>query len=339
MRKLYITKMLQIIKKELYFSLLLVGLFFPCVNFASNQIIEPPIMCKKANVNFDRKKIESDIQKFRRGETPTIESRPELIKCLESVPILKKYLLDSNPDVRNLITDFLGYHILPERLPLFTKQIESFPLKNNGIQYAYKYPCKQYRKIKSKRLTNALINRIKSPSDSVHDQEIYLLGCLAKEDSQAKHFLQGMRQTSFEHKLSDQERKSQLMNINYALAEAGDIEAENLVLNEIDNNLKENETVILQFLLGKVRGFTNCRILLPLSQLVLDERNVPMDFLGDREGKLQIGDVAVSIFATVLKDNLLGENGSIRKAYSLEERQKIYQDIQKELKKVNTCKV
>jgi hypothetical protein len=117
------------IKRLLPFSFI-VGLFFPCVLFAADQFTEPLISCKKNKVKFDRKLIESDIEKFRRGETASIESRSELIRCIEAVPILKRYMLDSDQNVRSLMTDYFGYHITPERLPLFLKQLEMYPLQN-----------------------------------------------------------------------------------------------------------------------------------------------------------------------------------------------------------------
>ncbi|HEY0458607.1 MAG TPA: hypothetical protein VGC97_05595 [Pyrinomonadaceae bacterium] len=323
-------------KIQLLFLFIFVGLFFPCAAVAGDGMIEPPIWCKKAEANFDRKIIEADIEKFRKGETSTIESRPELIRCLEAVPILKKYIIDPDPNVRYLITDLLGYHILPQRLPLFLSQLEAFPLKNNGIQYAYKYPCKQFKKIKSKRLVDSLISRIKSTPGSVYDQEIYLLGCLAGRDFAAEEFLISMKQPSFQHNLTKEARESQLMTINYALAEAGYPDAEKITIAEIER-ITNDERATLQFLLGTMRGFTNCRILLPASRWILDERNVPSDFLKENEKKMQIGDIAAGVFEVVLNGEIGGESAN-RKPFAIEERRKIFRRVQMNLNKVPNCR-
>jgi hypothetical protein len=168
------------------------------------------------------------------------------------------------------------------------------------------------------------------------DQEIYLLGCLGGKDTHAKQFLTEMSQSVFQQKLTVRERASQLENINYALAETGQSVAEEFVLSEIEK-IKNDERLTLQFLLGSMRGFTNCRILLPLSKWILDERNVPENFLKENEKKLQIGDIAVSVFEVVLKNKIGGEFIE-RKQYTIEERQRIFQRIQMRLNKDSNCK-
>jgi len=315
-------------------SLSVVGL---CVTASADQNTEPPISCKKAKVKFDRTQIESDIEKFRRGETSSIESRSELIRCREAFPIFEKYMLDSDSNVRSLITSYFGYHILPERLPLFVKQIETYPAENTAIQYSYRYACRQFQKITPSSLTPALIKRIKSSDEDVHDQEIYLLGCGAVKDLQAKQFLEEMRKPTFRHKLTARERESQLENINYALAESGETTSENIVRREYEESLKDEDST-LQFLSGRLRGFTNCRILMPIASVILDERKAPASYLESTVKDLTVGDIAISVFDTVLQTGATGKESRNRKLHSVQEKRTIYNRVRKKLKQSGGCK-
>jgi len=307
------------------------------VTASADQNTEPPIWCKKAKVKFDRTQVESDIEKFRRGETPSIESRSELIRCREAFPIFEKYMLDSDSNVRNLITSYFGYHVLPERLPLLLKQIETYPDENAAIQYSYKYACRQFQKITTRSLTPALIKRIRSSDADVHDQEIYLLGCVAVKEPQAKQFLEEMLKPTFRHKLIDRERESQLENINYALAESGETISENIVLKEYEESLKDEDST-LRFLSGRLRGFTNCRILMPIASLILDGRKAPANYLQPTVQDLTVGDIAISMLETVLQSSVIGKESRKRKLHTSQEKQAVYNRVRKELSKPDGCK-
>ena len=320
----------------LLFLIISLVLIFSSVAFAS-QTAEFPHKCRSKSRKIDLEEIVRDIENYRNGESPVIESRGELISCLEALPILKKYTLDANPKIRDLLTEFLGYFLFSNRLPIFLKQIETYPLNNNATRYAQKYPCRQFRRIKSKSLTNALINRVNSLEDSNYDSGIYLLGCIAPRDSQAKKFLEEVRKPTFQHKLTTGERGGQLRDVNYALAEAADAEAEKIVLADFEN-IKNDEKETLDFLLGTMRGFTNCRLLLPLSSLILDERSVPATYLAETEKNMQIGDFAVSIFPTLMEKNVEGKAAVERKPRTVKERKEIYRQVQIKLRKFPLCR-
>ena len=146
-----------------------------------------------------------------------------------------------------------------------------------------------------------------------------------------------MRKTTFQHKLSAGDRDAQLRDVNYALAEVGDADAEKLVLADFENS-KNDEKETLEFLLATMRGFTNCRILLPLSSLILDERNVPASYLGEAEKNMRIGDLAISVFPTLMEKNVEGKAATERKPHTIEKRREIYQQTQIKLRKSSTCR-
>jgi hypothetical protein len=309
------------------------------------QTSEFPHKCNSKNRHVDPKEVARDIENYRKGESPVIESRGELISCLEALPVLKKYLLDPDPNIRDLLTEYLGYFLFPNRLPLFLKVIETYPLENNAIRIAYNYPCRQFRRIKSKSLTNALIKRIETLENYGAGMEIYLLGCLAPRDLRAKRFLEEIRENTFtfRYKLTVNYREAQLRDIDYALAEAGDSAGEKLVLADFERikneSVKNNEIETLEFLLGTLRGFTNCRILLPSASLILDQRAVPDNYLQKGDEKLSIGDLAVNVFATLMEKNAAGKAAIERKLRSLEERKEIYRQIQIKLRKTAACRI
>ncbi len=323
-------------KKIAFFLAVLFLLSFSSI-VLGEQTAEFPHKCRTKTRQISRKEIVADIEKYRKGETPVIESKGELISCLEAFPVLKKYIFDRDPNIRDLLTEFLGYFLFSNRLPLFLKQIEMYPLKTNALRYASYYPCRQYRRIKSKALTNALIKRIKSLKNDAADDEIYILGCAAPQNARAKQFLEELRQNSFQSGLTADERRSQLRNVDYALAEAADAGAEKSVLADFEGVLK-NETETLEFLLGDLRGFTNCRILLPVSRLILDERNAPESYLQNKEIKLRIGDLAVSVFQTLLEKNAVPKATIERIPRTLEERNEIYRQVQAKLKSSPLCR-
>lgn len=316
--------------------------FFSLISIFSSvaiaeQTAEFPHKCRAKNQKVDLKVIIGDIEKYRNGESPVIESKGELISCLEALPILKKYMLDPDANIRNLLAEFLGYFLFSNRLPIFLKQIETYPLDTNSIRFANYYPCRQFRRVQSKALTNALIKRVKSLDNDFLSGEFYILGCVARKDSQAKRFLEEMRKTTFQHKLSAGDRDAQLRDVNYALAEVGDADAEKLVLADFENS-KNDEKETLEFLLATMRGFTNCRILLPLSSLILDERNVPASYLGEAEKNMRIGDLAISVFPTLMEKNVEGKAATERKPHTIEKRREIYQQTQIKLRKSSTCR-
>jgi LVIVD repeat len=62
--------------------------------------------CKKLPEGVSRKQIIENIEKYRRGEESILDGGS--LGCQEAFPILKKYALDPNPKLREVITRYLG---------------------------------------------------------------------------------------------------------------------------------------------------------------------------------------------------------------------------------------
>jgi hypothetical protein len=152
------------------------------------------------------RQIGRDIERYRRGETPGIDSKYELTECRQTLPLLEKYIVDRDPEVRNLLVDYLS---ASQRRPqaqvarLLVKQIEAYPLNNRAVDRLHAHSaCHIVKQVRTRRFTEALVNRVNatdgSPSTTFDKAgEIYLLGCVASRDITARRFLERLRSESF----------------------------------------------------------------------------------------------------------------------------------------------
>lgn len=266
---------------------------------------ERPHLCRATKRKVNRKVIEADVEKYRRGESPTIESAYELINCIEAFPLLQKYALDPDSNVRELITDYVGRHSSPQRLQLLVQQIEKYPLKNAAMRYAYRYPCRSFSQIRKRSLAGALISRIKEDAEDVHRNEIYILRCLVGRDLQARRFLEEMRDPSFPTRLNESLRAHQLFEVNLALAEVRQPDAVRDALKRIDEQANSATYDELKALVEQVREILNIEILRRLSEFIRDKREGPGEY-----GGIRIGDVAAGVFTRKLGSRVTGDKKS-----------------------------
>ncbi len=298
--------------------------------------------CKEPNgVQVNKELLEAVIEKYRRGE-PVADG---IFLCREAFPTLKKYALDPDPNVRRAVTGHLGVYYSPEALQVIVQQIEKYPSDPNGFPavYAGKYPCHFFRKIKVRSLTQALTTRIKSRDNDFQREEIYLLGCLAPKDPQAREFLEQMSQPSFPLRLSESDRQALLKLITYALAEDGFREAEEKVLAEIEEAATAAD---VESVLYNLKGFTNCRIIQRFARLILDKRPVSFDVADEgriKQVQVRIGDLAILTFTSIFGTKFTGTGND----YSIEytrytdaEMERIYQRVKRALDngKFSTCR-
>jgi len=260
---------------------------------------------RRCKVNL--RQVERDIERYRRKETPGIDSKRELIECRETLPLLEKYIVDPDPDLRGLLVDYLSYSHRPSAqvARLLVKQIAAYPSKNRAVDQLYShFGCPMVRRVRTRPLTNALITRINAadvnPSSTLDKAaEIYLLGCLSPGDASARSFLKSLRTESFPTKLDPELRKSQLSRVNFALAEVNDSAAVAAALAEIDAlaaGATPNDVDIL--IREGVQRTDNCVLLNRFASFINDKREGPTIYLGDGVKTLRIryGDIAVLAF-------------------------------------------
>jgi hypothetical protein len=87
----------------------------------AQNVQQPAHPCKRTNVKVDAKVIVAAIESYRRKETPVISSANELINCTEAFPILKKYVLDPDPDASFLLSKTVDW----QKSPVHTSTAES----------------------------------------------------------------------------------------------------------------------------------------------------------------------------------------------------------------------
>jgi hypothetical protein len=312
-------KMSQLGSFALSVLVLVLANAYVCESMAQTR----PHSCKGAKLKVDRKVIEANIEKYRRRETPTVESAYELINCTEAFPLLQKYALDPDPEVRGLITDYVGRFSSPERLRILVRQIEAYPLKNAAMNYAHQYPCHSFSQIKQKSLAAALFSRIKDDYGDVHRNEIYLLGCLAPRDRQARAFLEELRSSSFPTKLDESLRAHQLFNVNLALAEVKQPDAVRDALARIDEVAKSDRYDELKSLVEQTQETSNITILRRLSVFIRDKRTGPSAY-----GDIRIGDVAAGVYTRKLGAKVTGDGITDNyRRHTDEELEAIYQRV------------
>lgn len=300
--------------------------------------------CKKLPEGVTRKQIEEDFEKYRKGEITILESGP--FNCQEALPVLKKYALDSDPRLREIVTLALGtaYYDLyksfyPEVFELLLLQIEKFPLYKSAFpqSYAANYPCYRYKKIKNKQqLTNALISRIKYRNREFSRDEIYLLGCLSRHEQKAKQFLLEIKQPDYQSQLDETDRQNQKELISYALAEAGLKDAEDKVLADIEVMTASSDANQVQSILDDAKSFTNCRIVRRYISLIEDKREISKSEYQNgeiRQLKGRVGDMAVSQFTSLYGSEVTGEKDVSFRAHTDAEMERIYKRVKSFVKR------
>lgn len=302
------------------------------------------------NLKPTRKDLEAEVEKFRRGESSDLRGG---FSCPEAFPILTKYALDPDPKVLERITFYLKDSLSPKALPLFLRQIETYPLDKNGFPafYAAEYPCHAFETIRVRSLAEVLTARIKSRDTDFNREELYLLGCLGRKDQQARKSLEAMSQPPFPLHFSEDDRRVFVKLVTYALAEAGSKEAEEQVLAEIETGSRSGDPHVIKALLEDFHGFTNCRILLRFAQLITDKRDgletdlnpearLSSDRIELKTVRLRIGDMAISSLTYVLGPKVTGEKDNELRRHTDAEMERIYQRVKRAVEsgKFSTCR-
>jgi hypothetical protein len=299
--------------------------------------------CKGRSKELNKRLLEADVEKYRSGEAGGLGG---IFFCREAFPTLKKYALDPDPNVRSAIAYHLRLYYSPEALQLLVRQIERYPSDRSVFAYAAVHPCYFFRKVKTQSLTQVLTARIKSQDNDFPREEIYLLGCLAPKDPEARKFLEEMSQPAFPLRLSGNEKQSLLKLITYALAEVGSREAEEKVLAEIEAATASGDAADVQSTLNESGGFTNCRIIQRFARLILDKRPLSFDVADDhakiRKVHVLIGDLAIRTFTSRYGTKFTGAGEDYSLEYTTHtdaEMERIYQRVKRALDsgKFSTC--
>jgi len=178
------------------FDFLLHSVFLMLTLFALTETIladqkpEKPSSCK-----IKRERLEANIEKYRRGETPFIDDKSYFMFCRSARPVLEKYNLDPDREIRNTIAGFLYFTHSKFNMRLLAAQVETYPLEYAfALRNLSNYKCKDLLKFKAKRLESLrdiLIAETQKDADVLANGAGELLQCFAKKDEQARQFLAG----------------------------------------------------------------------------------------------------------------------------------------------------
>jgi len=152
----------------------------------------PPSSCK-----IKLEKLESVIENDRRNEVSPKNYAEYFMFCRSARPVLKKYILDPDPSIRDKIASFLCCNHSQYNMLLLVAQIETYPLRSNFARHKLSfYNPRDFLKMKAKRregLRNALIEyeieRRRTGEDSLSGETVTILKTLAPKDEQARRFL------------------------------------------------------------------------------------------------------------------------------------------------------
>jgi hypothetical protein len=156
----------------------------------------PPASCK-----IKREKLESVIEKFRRNEIVPVNYRGYFLYCRSARPVLKKYILDPDQSIRDMIANYLCCNHTHYNMLLLVAQIETYPLKSASASHQLSfYDPNDFLKMEGKEresLRNALIEyeleRARNGEDSLTGTTVKILKNLAPKDVQARQFLADRR--------------------------------------------------------------------------------------------------------------------------------------------------
>jgi hypothetical protein len=152
----------------------------------------PPSSCK-----IKQEKLETVIENHRRNKVSPKNYAEYFMYCRSARPVLKKYNLDPNPSIRNMLANYLCCNHTKYNMLLLVAQIEKYPLKSNSASHQLSsYDPGDFIKMKAKRregLRNALIqyelDRVRNGEDSPTHSTVVILRNLAPKDEQARQFL------------------------------------------------------------------------------------------------------------------------------------------------------
>jgi hypothetical protein len=171
------------------FSFVLMLFAFKQITLA-DQTAEKPASCK-----IKRERLEENIEKYRRGETVFVDDKAYFIFCHSARPVLEKYHLDPDREIRNTIAEFLGYTYSKFNMRLLAAQVETYPLEYAfALRNLSNYKCKDLLNFNIKRLEslrNKLIAETRNDPDFLANGAGTLLQCFAEKDEQARQFLVG----------------------------------------------------------------------------------------------------------------------------------------------------
>jgi len=109
----------------------------------------PPLSCK-----IDREKLEASIKRFRRNEDSSVfRYKSYFMFCSSTRPLLKKYIVDPDPAIRDMFANFLCCSHTTYNLLLLVAQIEAYPMGSNFARHQLSfYEPFLFLKIKARRL-------------------------------------------------------------------------------------------------------------------------------------------------------------------------------------------
>jgi hypothetical protein len=154
----------------------------------ADQTPEKPASCK-----IKRERLEENIEKYRRGETPFVDDKSYFMFCRSTRPVLEKYHLDPDRNIRNTIAGFLYWTYSKFNMRLLAAQVETYPLEYTvALTNLSNYKCKDLLKFKTERLeilSNKLIAETQKNPNLLANGAKTLLQCFAEKDEQARQFL------------------------------------------------------------------------------------------------------------------------------------------------------
>ncbi len=266
----------------------------------------------KAQVN-DRsacgklKNFNKSFEKSKKNQDVFFEYKYELVNCPEGLPVLRKYALDSDSEIRAIVLDILhNRKSSMDELRILVEHIKKYQDEDRAISFAKFYPCRFFQSIKSASFTKALINITKKSTSSSKDAAIYLLGCSAKSDKRAFNWLQSLSNPKLKTNLSSADRSSQLLNVAYARAELGIQEAVSTVVSKIEQVEAAGNFNEAMSLLDRIPYVSNCSILNKLSNFITN-KNGYSGIIGTETITVRLSEKAIEFFTLSLGENLTGE--------------------------------
>jgi hypothetical protein len=279
--------------------------------------------------------LEAAVEKFRTGEFLEGEYKLVFMYCREARPLLKKYALDPDRNIRNTMTDYLGFMQSRFNLEVLIMQVEAYPLVSHTAAYKIStYRCEELNRIKTDRLVglrNALIRREREVPEWFYGDEVRSLGCLARNDQPARELLEQMLTPGGNIHIGERDRESLRPLIIRAFAGLARADAVNYVLAEIDAADKQGNPRDMWAVLESTLYFLNPVVLERLSRLILDKREGGSLEVNGSQQNLRIGDLAVSAFTVRLGRQATGQKDPQWRPHTDEELGKVYSRVQKYL--------
>jgi hypothetical protein len=160
---------------------------------SADDPVFPPSSCK-----VDRAKLEAAVERFRRNEDSSVFLyKSHFMFCRSTRPVLKRYIVDHDQGVRDMVANFLCCEHTMYNLLLLVTQIERYPLGSAFARHQLSfYETRLFLKMKADRrvaLREALIRyeleRVRNGEYSPTGDTVQILKNLASVDEQARRFL------------------------------------------------------------------------------------------------------------------------------------------------------